>query len=142
MDSDLGQSGDDVESVADSIKEGMPESLNTIFAQKSANDFVNEKKSKAASLFTKSRHEQVNMDNVIDAKKRKAEELFQKHSLFASGKIAADAKSIKPLNSVELDRKQRQKEREMNAGKAWGYMPKVELTEELKMDLKAIQMRN
>ena len=132
----------DVESVAESIKEGMPESLDTIFAQKSANDFVNQKKANAASLFTKTRHEQVSTLNVQDAKKRKAEELFQKHSLFASGKVAVDAKQIKPLNSVELDRKDRLKQRDENAGKAWGYMPKVELTEELKNDLRAIKMRN
>ena len=56
-------SGDDesqqseVESVADSIKEGMPESLDTIFASKTSNDFIKEKKANAASLFTKSRHD-------------------------------------------------------------------------------------
>ena len=65
-----------------------------------------------------------------------------KHSLFASGKIAANAKSIKPINSVKLDKKARKEERVQNAGKEWGSMPKVEMTEELKMDLKAIQMRN
>ena len=99
----------EVESVAESIKEGMPESLDTIFAQKLANDFVEQKKTNAASLFTKSRHEQVNTLNVQEAKKRKAEELFQKHSLFASGKIAANAKSIKPLNNVALEKKERAK---------------------------------
>ena len=30
----------------------------------------------------------------------------------------------------------------MNAGKSWGEMPKVELTEELKNDLRVIQLRN
>ena len=30
----------------------------------------------------------------------------------------------------------------MTAGKAWGEMPKVELTEELKADLKALKLRN
>lgn len=135
--------GSDVESIAESIKEGMPESLDTIFAQKSTElDFVDQKKINAASYFTKTRHDQTASLNVIDAKKRKAEEIFQSLSLFASGKVAANAKSIKPINSVELDKKERQKQREENAGKAWGYMPKVEMTEELKMDLKAIQMRN
>ena len=136
------ESQSDVESVADSIKEGMPESLDTIFAQKTSNDYVKQRKTNSASLFTKSRHEQVNAVNVQDAKKRKAEDIFQKLSLFASGTVAANAKSIKPLNSGVLDKKERQKQRESNVGKAWGSMPKVELTEELKMDLKAIQMRN
>ena len=62
--------------------------------------------------------------------------------MFASGSIAVNDKKIKPLNSVELDRKARMKERETNTGKAWGYMPKVEMTEELKTDLRTIQMRN
>ena len=135
--------GSDVESVAESIKEGMPESLDTIFAQRdNGPDFVDQKKINAASYFTKSRHDQTGSLNVQDAKKRKAEEIFKSLSLFASGTIAANAKTIKPINSVELDKKARLKERESNAGKAWGYMPKVEMTEELKMDLKAIQMRN
>ena len=30
----------------------------------------------------------------------------------------------------------------MTAGKAWGEMPKVELTEEIKADLKALKLRN
>ena len=46
------------------------------------------------------------------------------------------------MNNVALEKKERAKQREENAGKAWGYMPKVEMTEELKMDLRAIQMRN
>ena len=57
-------------------------------------------------------------------------------------KIPADAKKIKPLNSLWLDKKERQKQRELDAGKAWGHMPKVELTDELRNDLKAIKMRN
>ena len=62
--------------------------------------------------------------------------------MFASGKIAANAKQIKPINSSKLDQKDRRAQREKDTGKAWGNMPKVELTEELKMDLRAIQMRN
>jgi hypothetical protein len=46
------------------------------------------------------------------------------------------------MNSVKLDKKDRQQLKEMNAGKAWGSMEKVELTEELKNDLKAIKFRN
>ena len=43
-----------------------------------------------------------------------------------------------PINNIVLERKERQKQREMNAGKSWGEMPKVELTEELKNDLRVI----
>ena len=84
----------------------------------------------------------MNSSNVEDEKKRRAEKLYQEHSLFASGKVAPDAKQIKPLNSIKLDKKERQEEREKNAGKAWGYMAKQELTEEIKNDLRAIQYRN
>jgi hypothetical protein len=47
-----------------------------------------------------------------------------------------------PINNVVLEKKERQKLREMNAGKMWGEMAKVELTDELKNDLKVIQFRN
>ena len=76
----------------------------------------------------------------------KAEAIFQKFALFGQAptkpiktevgirgkqveKVSPDAKSIKPINSVWLDKKERQKQREMDAGKAWGSMPKVELTD-------------
>ena len=131
----------EVESVAESIKEGIPESLEEVFASKQvATRYDN--KVKAASLFTKSKAEQISSQNIDEAKRRKAEELFMKHSLFASGQVQANAKQIKPINSDKLDQKERKKQREQDTGKSWGYMPKVELTEELKMDLKAIQMRN
>ena len=41
-----------------------------------------------------------------------------------------------------MEKKERQKQRLMNAGKMWGEMAKVELTDELKNDLKVIQFRN
>ena len=44
------------------------------------------------SIFTKSRAEQINSSNLLDAKREKAEKLFKEHSLFASGKVAPDAK--------------------------------------------------
>ena len=138
----------------DSIKEGMPENLKDIFKTKDVY-----KGQDAPSLFTKSRAEQVNSSNLENDKMAKAEAVFQKFALFGEPspkpvtkgvdikgkqveKIAADAKKIKPLNSLWLDKKERQKQRELDAGKAWGYMPKVELTEELKNDLKALRMRN
>ena len=76
----------------------------------------------------------------------RADAVFQKFALFGQKptnsiktelgirgkqveKIDPAAKSIKPLNSVWLDKKERQKQREQDASKAWGSMPKVELTE-------------
>ena len=97
-----------------------------------------QKQHASASLFTKTKAEQVSSVGIDEAKRRKAEALFNKHSLFASGQIAPNAKQIKPINSGKLEQKERKLQREKDAGKAWGYMPKVELTEELKMDLKAI----
>ena len=94
------------------------------------------------SIFTKVRAEQVNSLNVEDMKKIKAEKLFNEQSLFVSGKIDPSSKKIQPLNNVKLEQKDRRELREKDAGKAWGYMPKVELTEEIKNDLRAIQMRN
>ena len=44
--------------------------------------------------------------------------------------------------SDKLDKKQRILDKEKNAGKAWGSMEKVELTEELKYGLKTIKFRN
>ena len=71
-------------SEVESIKEGIPESLEEVFASKSvATRYDN--KVKAASLFTKSKAEQISSQNIDEAKRRKAEELFMKHSLFASG---------------------------------------------------------
>lgn len=66
----------------------------------------------------------------------RANKIFEEKSIFKG--VAADAKKIKPLVTEKLDRKERQQEREMTSGKAWGNMAKVELTEELKADLRAL----
>ena len=139
-------------SEAESIKEGMTGNLKEIFETKEVY-----KNNKPASIFTKNRAEQVNSSNLENDKMAKAEAIFQKFALFGepapvsrdigirgkpAEKIAADAKKIKPLNSTFVDKKERQRQRELDAGKAWGYMPKVELTDEIRNDLKAIQMRN
>ena len=50
--------------------------------------------------------------------------------------------SLPPLNNVVLKQKERRIEREKTAGRAWGEMSKVELTEELRADLKALKLRN
>jgi hypothetical protein len=39
---------------------------------------------------------------------------------------------------MKLEKKEREKQREMTAGKSWGNMKKVEITEELKADLKVL----
>jgi len=42
----------------------------------------------------------------------------------------------------KLDRKANRIKREETAGKSWGHMKKVELTDEIKADLRAIKLRN
>ena len=71
---------------------------------------------------------------------RKANALFESMNML--GKVPLNSKQIKPMFSAKLDLKQRQLDREKNTGKAWGSMEKVELTEELKNDLKTIKFRN
>ena len=70
----------------------------------------------------------------------KANQIFDQRSIFRG--VSPDSKTIKPLVAQKLDRKERQRQREMTAGKDWGHMPKVELTEELKADLRALRFRN
>ena len=69
----------------------------------------------------------------------RAEALVEKCSVF--NKLQSNEKQITPINNVKLEKKERQKQKEMNAGKAWGYMKKVELTEELKADLQVLRLR-
>lgn len=66
--------------------------------------------------------------------------MLKKNNIFAN--VPLTGASIPPLNSVVLKQKERRIQREATAGKAWGEMPKVELTEELKADLKALKLRN
>ena len=47
---------------------------------------ANGKQGTGASLFTKSRVVQVNSDNALDEKHRRAEEIFQRHKLFGAPK--------------------------------------------------------
>jgi len=44
--------------------------------------------------------------------------------------------------SVKLDKKQRRQESIETSGKMWGHMKKVELTDEVKADLRALKLRN
>lgn len=66
--------------------------------------------------------------------------MLAKHNIFNS--IPLTGKAIEPLNNIKLKQKERQAQREATTGKGWGDMPKVELTEELKADLKALKLRN
>ena len=79
-------------------------------------------------------------ENVEGIRLKKAEDLLKNQGVFKD--IAPNAKSIKPLLSQKLDLKERQKKREETTGLSWGHMKKVELTEEVKADLRAIKMRN
>ena len=77
--------------------------------------------------------------NLTDQQMLKAMKTYDKLSIFKG--ISHDARQIKPLVTLKLDRKERAREREMTAGKNWGHMPKVELTEEIKADLRALKLR-
>jgi hypothetical protein len=66
--------------------------------------------------------------------------MLKKNNIFAN--VPLTGGSLPPLNNIKLKQKERRAQREATAGKAWGEMPKVELTEELKADLKALKLRN
>ena len=91
-------------------------------------------------MFSKTIGEQINSSNLEADKMKKAEEIYKNLNIFSG--MPATSKQIKPLNSMKLDKKERDKQREQTAGKKWGMMPKVELTEEIKNDLKALKYRN
>lgn len=80
-------------------------------------------------------------DNLKEARMKKANELYDSQCLFKT-KIKPTDKSISPLVSGKLDQKQRKVDSEDTAGKNWGYMKKVELTDEIKADLRALKLRN
>ena len=69
----------------------------------------------------------------------RAEAIFEQHNIY---KDKAPNEPILPLNAKVVTKKEKQKKAQMTAGKAWGDMPKQELTEELKADLRAIQYRD
>lgn len=80
------------------------------------------------------------MEFVEDEKMKKANQIFESMNIFKNTPL--NSGHIKPMFSEKLEKKERQQQRELNAGKSWGSMPKVELTEELRNDLKAIKFRN
>ena len=66
-----------ISSIAESIKEGVPENLKQIFESKDVH-----KANSMPSLFSKTNGAQVNSANVQDEKMAKAEAIFQKFALF------------------------------------------------------------
>ena len=78
--------------------------------------------------------------NVEDEKMKKANQIFESMNIFKD--VPINSGSLKPMFNEKLEKKERLKQRELNAGKAWESMPKVELTEELRNDLKAVKFRN
>ena len=79
--------------------------------------------------------------NVEEQRLKKANELYESSSLFKT-QIRPTDKKINPLLIPKLERKQNKKDKEETAGKMWGHMKKVELTDELRADLRAIKLRN
>ena len=67
---------------------------------------------------------------------KKANAIFENLNIFKG--LSQKAQQIKPMFSAKLDLKQRRADREKDAGKNWHHMEKVELTDELRNDLKAI----
>ena len=82
----------------------------------------------------------VNSTNLEADKMRKANAIFDKLNVFKD--LPMHSQQIKPMFSEKLDKKARQAARDKDAGKNWHNMEKVELTEELRNDLKAIKFRN
>ncbi len=129
MDSD----SDIMSQVSNSDNE-MPETLKTIFERKAQPLGIN------ASIFTKDRGVNVSSANIEADKMSKANAIFEKMNIF--NKTPLNAKQIAPMFNEKLEKKQRLIDKEKDAGKVWGKMEKVELTEELRNDLKTIKFRN
>ena len=121
---------DDIESKMSEI----PETMMKVFEN---NDYGQSKSS--GTLFSKNQERQVDSMNIEAEKLAKAEAIFNKLNVFS--KFETNQKKINPLNNIKLEKKEREKQREATAGKAWGNMPKVELTEELKEDLRVLKFR-
>lgn len=115
----------------------VPESLKRVFASKHIDE-------PATSLLNKVQNSK-SLDLAADSATveeqaiAKANALLDKHSIFSKGGVHA---KIGPLNNIKLKEKERREQREATAGRKWGEMPKVEMTEELKADLRALQLRN
>jgi hypothetical protein len=126
----------------------LPESLQRVFStQGPLNDYTlttGEKEMKNCSVFNKTSkavEQNTYSNNLEEQKLKRANELYESLSLFKT-KIHATDKQIAPLIINKLERKQNKAAREETAGKNWGNMAKVELTEEVKMDLRALRMRD
>lgn len=128
------ESDSEIMSQVSNSDQEMPETLKAIFARKPQPKRIN------ASIFTKDRGVNVDSTNIEEDKVKKANAIFEKMNIFS--KIPLNAKQIAPMFNEKLEKKQRLADREKDAGKAWGKMEKVELTEELKNDLKTIKFRN
>ena len=116
-----------------SPKEAVPESLLSVFQRKDEHNGNN-------SYFNARSTLNVTSATAEEEAIKRAEALLMKKGIFNS--IPVNAKTIPPLNNEALLKKKRKEDREKTAGKKWGEMPKVELTEELKADLRAIKLRN
>jgi len=81
-----------------------------------------------------------NAEYRADDAMKKAESVLKKHCIFNDIKMTDSV--IPPLNNARLKQKERKAEREKTAGRGWGDMPKAKMTEELKADLRALQLKN
>lgn len=123
-----------VEEIVSESDNELPETLKQIFKREA------QPAKQSHSIFAKNRGENISSLNVEDEKMRKANAVFESMNIFKG--LPINSGVLKPMFNEKLEKKERQKQKEATAGKAWGSMPKVELTEELRNDLKAIKFRN
>ena len=120
----------------------MPDILKQVFSKDSQKTKSEQKSNKKSGPFNA--HKNLDMitdsSNIKEEAMRKADALFQKLNIFKN--VPVTAKQIAPLNNIILAKKEKQKQKELSAGRGWGEMPKQELTDEVKADLRAIQLRN
>jgi hypothetical protein len=111
----------------------LEEILNKHKIQKKAGEITNFGGDKSSGLF-------LNDEKCFD-QKNKVDEVMKKYcTLYNDNK--EDKYSIKPMNYDFLQKKQIKAEKSKTAGKAWFDLPAPVLTQELKNDLKAIQLRS
>ena len=142
------EEGGESEVSEDDGPKDLPESLQRVFSFPGAiEDYTltqHEREMRNSSIFNKvttKADTHTTSETLEETRIKKANDLYETKSLF-KGAIKATDRHIAPLVSVKLDRKQRRLEKEETTGKNWGQMKRVELTDEVKADLRAIRMRN
>ena len=102
----------------------MPDILKQVFSKDSQKTKSEQKNNKKSDPFNA--HKNLDMitdsSNIKEEAMRKADALFQKLNIFKN--VPVTAKQIAPLNNIILAKKEKQKQKELSAGRGWGEMPK------------------